>query len=166
MRAEYRQGNNSRILVFNQARSGSVTGASVGTNMLLNAVVVDKDAGKLAVGPSFIPTSAYGPYWVVATSPKPYTWAVISGGPPTLSSGNGCKTGSSGGGFNGNGEGFWIFARDAVPSPDIVSAARNAAAAKGFDLSVLVNVPQAGCTYEPFPERRGIRGLIARIIGR
>ena len=63
VRAEYRRSPSdpSRLLVFNQARQGSVTGPSqAGGAFLLNAVVKDESSGKLAVGPSSLPTSAYG----------------------------------------------------------------------------------------------------------
>jgi hypothetical protein len=62
VRAEYRRDprDSSRILVFNQARRGSVTGELQGTGMLLNAIVKDENQGKLAVGPSFLPTNLYG----------------------------------------------------------------------------------------------------------
>jgi lipocalin len=148
----------SRILVFNQARRGSVTGQSVGTSMLLNAIVVDSANGKLAVGPPFIPTSAYGPYWVVAASSKPYTWALISGGPPAQQGANGtCKTASGGGGFNGSGEGLWIFVRDPT-SPNVntyIKEARDAAAAKGFDLSAYSDSSRFICPNLAPPRRTG-----------
>jgi hypothetical protein len=63
VRAEYRRSptDPSRILVHNQARQGSVTGSQqTGGGLLLNAVVKDESRGKLAVGPAFLPTSAYG----------------------------------------------------------------------------------------------------------
>ncbi len=63
VRAEYRKSERdpARLLVFNQARQGSVTGTQqAGGGFLLNAVVKDESRGKLAVGPPFLPTSAYG----------------------------------------------------------------------------------------------------------
>ena len=42
----------------------------------------DPKQGHLAVGPSFLPTALYGPYWVVAFDAN-YTWAIVSGGPPS-----------------------------------------------------------------------------------
>ncbi len=63
VRAEYRQSPNdpTRLLVFNQGKRGSVSGTSqAGAGFLLNAVVKDESRGKLAVGPPFLPTSAYG----------------------------------------------------------------------------------------------------------
>ena len=92
VRAEYRFAANStdRLDVFNQGRSGSVTGPlQSGGQFLLSAFVVDANRGKLAVGPPFLPRSTYGPYWVVATDARPYSWAIISGGPPNLPGANG-----------------------------------------------------------------------------
>ncbi len=63
VRAEYRPSPNdpTRLLVFNQGKRGSVSGTSqAGAGFLLNAVVKDESRGKLAVGPPFLPTSAYG----------------------------------------------------------------------------------------------------------
>ena len=167
MRAEYRRDkNSSRILVFNQGKRGSVTGALQGTNMLLNAVVRDESNGKLAVGPSFLPDSLYGPDWVVATDSRPYTWAIISGGPPTLKGANGtCKTASrSFDLMNGNGEGLWLFFRTPTPDSAAVTAVRDIAAQMGYDLLVLLPVRQEGCTYSSFPDKPG-RSSIGKLFG-
>ena len=75
-----------------------------------------------------------------------------SGGPPTEQGANGtCTNSRSGTALVGGGEGLWLFSRDPTPPPDLVAQLRDMAAAKGFDLSVLVPVQQAGCTYAPFP---------------
>lgn len=152
MRAEYRKSATAgRLLVFNQARTGSTTGPLKGTNMLLNAVVVDEDAGKLKVGPSFIPSLLYGPYWVAALADD-YSWAVISGGPPTKASNGACTNVASGpGALFGNGEGLWLFHRSPNPSGAMLAEMRAAAAQKGFDISLLQSVDQTGCEYAPFP---------------
>lgn len=167
MRAEYRRDrNSSRILVFNQGKRGSVTGALQGTDMLLNAVVRDESNGKLAVGPSFLPESLYGPYWVVATDARPYTWAIISGGPPTLKGANGtCKTASRSFDLNGNGEGFWLFFRTPTPDAAAVMTVRDVAAQLGYDLSVLLPVRQEGCTYASFPADKAGRSSIGKLFG-
>ena len=61
----------------------------------------------------------------------------------TIESGDGtCKTGSG-----TNNAGLWLFTREAVATEETVAALRAVAAAKGFDLSVLRPVTQAGCTY-------------------
>ena len=97
-----------------------------------------------------------GPYWIVATSgdtTAPDAWSVISGGPPTTPSNGACRTGREGPQtfLDVNGSGFWIFTRQPVPSAAVVEAARTAAKAIGFDLTPLVNVEQAGCTYPAIP---------------
>lgn len=72
-----------------QARQGNVTGSIVNSGSsafrLLDAVVRNRDRGQLAVGPSFIPTFLFGPYWVVAAGPSApgeddftgYEWAIV-----------------------------------------------------------------------------------------
>lgn len=98
-----------------------------------------------------------GPYWIVATSGDtiaPDAWSVISGGPPTTPTANGlCRTGRDGPQtfFDVNGSGLWIFSRQPVASAASVDAARTAARALGFDLTPLVDVTQAGCTYPAVP---------------
>ena len=93
---------------------GNVTGSRANpTNFFLNDVPTDPANGKLAVGPPFIPSSLYGPYWVVAagsndpsnSNPRgPYDWALISGGAPSQqgSRPGTCSTGTgSGSGLRG-----------------------------------------------------------------
>ena len=160
VRAEYRfvRGSSAALQVFNQGRVGSVSGPLEDPNLrLIKAVVVDARKGKLKVGPTFLPTSLYGPYWVVAAGPAPYEWAVISGGPPTVagSTPGTCTNVHGGSFFQGNGEGLWLFSRQPQPNASFVQMVRAAAAAKGFDLSVLVDVPQSGCSYAAFPANRG-----------
>ena len=47
--------------------------------------------------------------------------------------------------------GLWILTRERVAPAETISAARDAATAAGFDLTVLHPVTQAGCTYQGFP---------------
>ena len=138
------------VNVYNSAKSGSVTGAVQGGGMVLSAVPAEPGstsptaASKLKVGPSFLPTSFDGPYWVAAAAPD-FSWVVVVGGAPTKSAAGGCRT-AGGGPFSRSGDGLWLFAR----KPDdaaATAAARKAAAALGLDLSVLLPVQQKGCTY-------------------
>ena len=74
-----------------------------------------------------------------------YDWAIISGGQPTIKvpgEEGVCKNGEA-----VNGSGLWLFTREAVAEAAVVEVMRAAAAERGFDLSVLNPVLQAGCTY-------------------
>merc|ERR1711907_828467 len=87
----------TEVKVLNEAREGSVNGKTRGGSFGLKAVVPDiNDPSKLKVGPSFLPSFAYGPYWVVYAGPSEdnYEYGIVSGGPPTNKGEDGCKTGS------------------------------------------------------------------------
>jgi hypothetical protein len=156
------------INVLNTANTGSVTGPPMGSSASgggLMGILAFPDkaaakkkpstgASKLRVLPSFLeaafklkPTSNLisGPYWIVAAAPD-LAWAVISGGPPTKASNGKCRTGRAGvqTPLDINGSGFWIFSRDPAGDP---APARAAAEALGYDLSTLLPVAHAGCTY-------------------
>ena len=73
-----------------------------------------------------------------------YEWALVSGGQPTHQAAGGCRTGDG-----VNGAGLWIFSRNATRDEAVVSHLRGVAQAKGFDLSVLKDVQQEGCLYQP-----------------
>lgn len=95
-----------------------------------------------------------GPYWVVAVGPSSnatlgYDWAIISGGPPSISAPGGCRNGDgqSPGTRVMNRNGFWLFSRKPV-DPEATAVMRARAASLGFDLSVLLDVQQKGCKYE------------------
>jgi len=109
----------------------------------IDAKIVNGQRGQLAVAPSFLPTSAAGPYWVLAYN-ETAGYSLISGGPPTVQGSGGCRTGSG-----TNNAGLWIFTRMAQPPAGVVSAVRAIAEAKGFDLSVLNPVDHSNCTHDP-----------------
>lgn len=109
-------------------------------NQDICAAVVNATAGKLEVAPCFLPKALSGPYWVVAFS-KEDGWALVSGGPPTIPSGTGCKTGDG-----VNGSGLWIFTRFQERNETTLDKVRAIAVAKGFDLSVLNDCTQTNCT--------------------
>jgi len=150
--AEYEVKDPTNLKVHNYLNEGSVNGKAEGPTTFINAYIKDpKVPAKLEVGPWFLPKSFYGPYWVVAAgadsssgSGNEYDWALISGGQPTIKSGDGCKTGSG-----VNNAGLWIFTRAKERDNATVAAVRKIAAAKGFDLSVLHPVTQTGCEYRP-----------------
>ncbi|GMH61746.1 hypothetical protein TL16_g03325 [Triparma laevis f. inornata] len=99
----------------------------------------DNDAAKLEVAPCFLPTFAAGPYWVLEYDEATGS-ALVSGGQPTIDTGNGCKNGDG-----VNGSGLWIFTRQQKRDEDVVGAMRAKAEAQGFDLSVLNLVDQSNC---------------------
>lgn len=98
-------------------------------------------------------------YWVVATDsssadPKfeGYEWAIITTGPPTIPSGNGCRTGSADGGIADVAQrGFWWFTRKQVATAETLEALRAKSLELGLDLGVLQDVQQAGCDYSGAP---------------
>ena len=141
--AQYTVTAPQRVSVTNYANKDMVNGQVKGGNLC--AVIPDaSQPAKLKVGPCFLPSFLYGPYWVVAAGPTPdnYEWAIISGGQPTHDTGNGCTTGSG-----VNNSGFWYFSRDPVADPSVIDMLERIAVSKGFDTSVLNVVQQDGCTY-------------------
>ena len=83
-----------------------------------------------------------------------YDWAIVSGGPPTVLGDDGlCQNPTSTALRNpvGSGEGLWLFTRDSVAPQSTVDAMRSLAVQLGFDISVLHQVTQSGCTYESWP---------------
>jgi len=108
----------------------------------LNAKIVDKDAGKLAVAPFFLPYALSGDYWILAYD-EAQGYALISGGAPKKSFEGGCRTGTG-----TNGSGLWIFTRQRIRDEALVQKVRGIAAEKGFDLSVLNDVDQTECNED------------------
>ncbi len=99
VRASYEQVSDDTVEVSNVAREGSVDGKESGGDMTLNANIPDlDDPSKLRVGPAFLPPSLYGQYWVVfaggENAPEEYDYGIVSGGPPTLQSGDACIAGT------------------------------------------------------------------------
>jgi lipocalin len=133
------------VAVFNEARVGSVDGPPQGAE--LRAFIPDlQDPSKLSVGPIAVPTSLYGPYWVLAVgggSQDAYGWAVISGGPPTIPSGGACRTRTR----TVNNSGLWLFHRVPEAPEEDLAVLRATAASLGFDISVLNPVEHRGCNY-------------------
>jgi lipocalin len=104
------------------------------------AKIVNSTAGKLAVGPCFLPSFFAGPYWVIAYN-ELEGYALISGGAPTHSTPNGCRTGTG-----VNNAGLWIFTRQQYRIEAVVQKVRQIATEKGFDISVLEYGNQTGCS--------------------
>jgi len=152
----YTDASRSKVHVANYANEGGVNGKVYDSDKqlgILGGICGDIDdpsqPAKLAVGPCNLPKwipGARGPYWVLAAGPSAanYEWALISGGQPTHEAAGGCRTGT---GINDSG--LWIFTRKAARDEAVVTKLRSIAHEKGFDLSVLADVEQAGCTYKP-----------------
>jgi len=206
VRAIYQRNPDSsaELIVDNYANENRVNGPRMGSGLtFLTAVIPDAaflkavlpDASvpsKLSVGPSFLPTASYGPYWVIAAgtykdlgfparndgTPMPkvhktegmvwwihndnqsadgaslslnktaalYDWAIISGGQPTESTPNGCRT-TDGDGFSLAG-GLWLFTRDLVAGQEAVDRMKDIVKDLGLDVTVLKKVEQKGCNYD------------------
>jgi len=105
------------------------------------AEIIDEKAGQLKVAPWFLPTFLAGPYWVLDYD-EAEGYALISGGPPTVTGKDGmCRTGSG-----TNNAGLWIFTRAQKRDNTLLSKVRAVAQSKGFDLSVLNDVDHSNCT--------------------
>merc|ERR1711924_89036 len=103
----------------------------------------NKNPAKLSVAPCFLPVGLLGgPYWVLEYN-EAEGYSLISGGQPSIETANGCKTGSG-----TNNAGLWIFTRKQERDQKLVDKVRELARNQGFDLTVLNDVVQEGCTYE------------------
>lgn len=148
-----------QIKVTNFAREGSVTGSGTNTddqgffgNLCAKKDDSNDEASKLEVAPcvlNWLPGVA-GDYWIVAAdgenAPEEYDWAIVSGGQPTIEAEGGCRTGT---GINQ--AGLWLFTRTQERDETLITAMREIAEEKGFDLSVLNDVEHEGCTYPEPP---------------
>ena len=134
--------------VHNFENVGGINQNIEGPQIELCARVKDASVpGALAVAPCFLPNFAAGPYWVLAVGTNDvgqYTWAVVSGGNPTVKYDDGCTTKETG----VNGSGLWIFTRAPKGSDDDVNAAKKALTGFGYTLQRLKKVQQEGCTYK------------------
>lgn len=134
------------LAVHNYANKDHINGA-IPSDVTLCARQPDKKkTGKLLVAPCFLPNALSGDYWVLAAGPSPdnYTWAVVTGGQPTVQFPDGCTTKED----SINNSGLWIFHRQPVaPAADLVMA-KNELKLAGYTLSRLQPVPQEGCYYK------------------
>jgi len=130
------------INVYNQAQNAQGDFQNE-DNSTLCADVVNEDKGQLRVAPCFLPPVLGGAYWVLEFDDE-VGYAIISGGPPTIETGNGCRTARG-----VNNAGLWLFTREQQRNEELVQKMRTDTAAKGFDLSVLSDVDQSVCTGAP-----------------
>lgn len=149
------------IKVHNHAENDD--GKALGPLTTICSKVINAAEGKAAVSPCFLPSLLAGAYWVVAFSVAD-EWAVVSGGPPTIATESGCKTGS---GINGSG--LWIFTRQRQPAQTTIDAALAAAVAKGFDVSVLDIIDQNNCdevAHEVVVDRESEPVIVSKLLRR
>jgi len=136
------------INVYNQAENAQ--GDQQNNNgQVLCADVVDEEKGQLRVAPCAVPSSLAGAYWILEFNDE-LGYAIVSGGPPTIDTGNGCRTGTG-----TNNAGLWLFTRAQQRNEAIVQRMRDETAAKGFDLSVLQDVDQSVCPRNSGPTTSG-----------
>ncbi|KAL7569217.1 hypothetical protein ACA910_016773 [Epithemia clementina (nom. ined.)] len=128
------------ILVRNEAQDSK--GKHYGGEMCAYQTNKEVEPAKLAVAACLLPTGFSGDYWVVAYKEGHDGYALVSGGQPTVPTGNGCRTGD---GINQIG--LWVFTRARLRNEQVVEKARQIAAHKGFDITVLVKVHQENCNY-------------------
>lgn len=139
------------VTVRNYSNRDKVNGEATGTSgaggpssfpgRFIANVPNPQDPSKLnvgfALGESTTPVMG-APYWVVAIDEEDYQWAIITGGAPTMVSGEGkCITDG----------GFWLFSRKPV-DPENTAKMLQVAEGLGLDTSKLLDVPQEGCLYE------------------
>jgi len=142
------------VNVQNQARVGSTDGRLVG-GPLCAYNTDSSDPAKLAVAPCWLPKKVSGDYWVIRYNEEE-GYAIISGGQPTIPSGNTglCKTGT---GINQSG--LWFFSRSPVRNETLISYLNDIAQnEEGFDTSILSPVDQAGCVYDENYRRLALLG--------
>jgi len=154
--ANYSFTSSTHVHVANYANEGGVNGKVYDSDKqvgILGGICGDLDdpsePSKLSVGPCNLPSwlpGARGSYWIIAAGPSSshYEYALVSGGQPTHRADGGCRTG-----MGINDSGLWIFTRKAMRDDAVVSKLRALAQQKGFDVSVLNDVQQAGCEYKP-----------------
>mmetsp|Transcript_44559 Transcript_44559/g.80078 ORF Transcript_44559/g.80078 Transcript_44559/m.80078 type:complete len:216 (-) Transcript_44559:84-731(-) len=130
------------IKVMNHAENKD--GKDLGPLTTICAQIVNSTAGKFKVSPCFLPSFLAGPYWVVAFN-KAEGWSLVSGGPPTESGTDGCKTGTG-----TNDSGLWIFTRKQQRDEALVQKIKGIARDKGFDISVLKSTDQTNCAASSF----------------
>ena len=154
VRANYTVVDERTISIWNTANRDGVDGSprNADGRFKLRGLIEDPNMpSKIAVGMRFLPRFLYGPYWVVATDVSPgdaefdergYSWAIISGGQPTISRGNGLCEPSGG---------LWLFVRDPEVSEEVVSKMKEKCESLGIDPDVLIPVTQEGCSFPTLP---------------
>ena len=140
----------SVIDVYNYGRINGVNGTLENPNnfTLCARQLNSSNPAEIINAPCFLPNILAGPYWVIAAGPSShnYSWAIVSGGPPTVRYADGnCSTKLTG----TNGAGLWLFTREPYGDFAInsVKIMRNILREIGYTTSLLLNVTQLGCNY-------------------
>jgi hypothetical protein len=138
------------IDVYNYGNVGSAIGPQENENnfTLCAREVNISNHGMLLNGPCFLPNNFAGPYWVIAAGPRSnnYTWAIVSGGPPTVRYQDGnCSTSLHG----MNGSGLWLFTRNSYGQDVnyLTGMMRDMLRQFGYSVSQLLDVVHRNCSY-------------------
>ena len=142
--------NGSVIDVYNYGKVNGVNGTIENPNnfTLCARQTNASNPAEILNAPCFLPNLFAGPYWVIAAGPRSYnySWAIVSGGPPTVRYYDGnCSTKLTG----TNGAGLWLFTREPYGgfAFNSVRLMRNILMEIGYTTSLLLNVTQQGCNY-------------------
>ena len=140
----------SVIDVYNYGRINGINGTLENPNnfTLCARQLNSSNPAQIINAPCFLPNILAGPYWVIAAGPSShnYSWAIVSGGPPTVRYADGnCSTKLTG----TNGSGLWLFTREIYGefAFNSVRLMRNILMEIGYTTSLLLNVTQQGCNY-------------------
>lgn len=161
-----KDGNSGLLKVENRANRGGVNGElrgeSSGFGSYFSSLCAQPQScdsngscGKLRVQPCFLfqwgIAQTAGPYWVLAVDSENYEWAVISGGQPTETVGQGpsteCTTKTEG----INNSGLWLFTRQPIPDAQVVARMEAKLQQMGVATERLLAVAQEGCSYDKMP---------------
>ena len=138
------------LSIYNYANVDRVNGAPLNVNNFTLCARQPNESlpSDILNGPCWLPNLFAGPYWVIDAGPSPsnYSWAIVSGGPPTVQYPDGnCSTSEKG----VNGSGLWLFTRDNVEEnvAYYVNLMRESLKVLGYSVSQLLPVHQQGCNY-------------------
>eukprot|EP01062_Namystynia_karyoxenos_P056853 TRINITY_DN47781_c0_g1_i1.p1 TRINITY_DN47781_c0_g1~~TRINITY_DN47781_c0_g1_i1.p1 ORF type:complete len:256 (+),score=112.27 TRINITY_DN47781_c0_g1_i1:79-768(+) len=143
------------VAVFNDANDGKVNGpvaqnfSKPGFGPLCARVPDAGEPAKLLVAPCFLPNALGGDYWIVAAGPSAdnYEWGLVSAGQPSVERDDGCTTPVECSGVSATKCGLWMFARKPIAEQATMDALAAAAKKAGISTDLLIDVPQAGCSY-------------------
>ena len=142
--------NGPVLSVYNYANADHVNGDPLNkNNFTLCARQINASLpSQILNGPCLLPNLFAGPYWVIDAGPYTYnySWAIVSGGPPTVVYPDGnCSTSLDG----INGSGLWLFTRSNKNefAEYYVTIMKERLKNLGYSISQLYKVRQGGCNY-------------------